>query len=139
MPTNAFIERRKKPEDPDLAAALGPAKLLWDKLIAAAADELDVVDQEWKSSSPKYGWSLRLKRNKRNILYLGPSRGGFNVALILGDKAKKAARKSGLPVRVLKIFDEARRYPEGTGIRMEVKKASDIDIVKKLMAIKLEN
>jgi len=59
---NAFINRREEPTAAELAAALGGAKALWDKLVADLADDYGVVTQEWKSTSPKYGWSLRLKR-----------------------------------------------------------------------------
>jgi hypothetical protein len=59
------------------------------------------------------------------------------VAFILGDKAVQAARGSKLPQRVVKILDAAPRYPEGTGVRLEIKKPKDIEIMKQLAAIKL--
>jgi hypothetical protein len=59
------------------------------------------------------------------------------VSFALGDKAVQAARQSGLPQSVIKIIDEARRYAEGTGIRIEMKKPRDIKIAKQLAAIKL--
>jgi hypothetical protein len=51
----------------------------------------------------------------------------------------KAVRQIKLPQRVVKIIDEAPRYPEGTGVRFNVKGFKDIAIVKKLAAIKLAN
>jgi hypothetical protein len=51
----------------------------------------------------------------------------------------QAARRSKLPPGVIKILDEARRYAEGTAVRIEVHAAKDIAIVKKLAAAKLEN
>jgi hypothetical protein len=139
MLPNAFINKPDKPTDDELTAALGPAKALWDQLIADLAEECDAGIQEWKSYSPKYGWSLRLKHKKRTIVYLAPYRGCFGVAFILGDRAVQAARQSKLPRRVLTIIDEAPRYPEGTGVRLEVKGSKDIAIVKKLAMIKLDN
>jgi hypothetical protein len=137
--TTAFIGKLKKPTRADLTKALGPTKSLWDQLLAELADQFDLTDQEWISYSPKYGWSLRLKRKKRNILYLAPYPTSIYVAFILGDKAVKAACHSKLPKRVIKIIDAAKKYPEGTMIRLELKKHKDIDIVKKLTAIKLDN
>jgi len=139
MHPNAFINQLKKPTDDELAAALGRAKSLWDQLVSDLADEFGVNIEEWKSYSPKYGWSLRLKHKKRNIVYLAPYRDCFGVAFILGDRAVKAAVQSRLPQRVMKLIKEAPRYPEGTGVRLEVKAARDIAVVKKLAAIKLEN
>jgi hypothetical protein len=136
---NAFIGKTKKPTDDELAAALGPAKSVWDRLVKDLAEESGVDVQEWNSYSPKAGWSLRLKRKKRTIAWLAPCQGCFRVAFILGDKAMKAARECGLPQRVIKILDEAPRYPEGTGVRLEVKAVKDVTVLKKLASVKLEN
>ena len=139
MLPNAFIGKTKKPTGDELATALGPTRELWDQLVHALAQELGVDVQEWSSYSPKAGWSLRLKCKRRTIVWLGPCLGCFRVAFIFGDRAMKAVRQIKLPQRVIKIIDEAPRYPEGTGIRFNMKGPKDIAIVKKLAAVKLEN
>jgi len=40
---------------------------------------------------------------------------------------------------VLKIISEAKRYAEGTAVRIDVKSPTDLLIVKKLAGAKLEN
>jgi hypothetical protein len=139
MLPNAFIGKLEKPTDADLTAALGPAKALWNELLAALANEYKINIQEWNSYSRKAGWSLRLIREKRAILYLSPCRGCFFVSFALGDRAVEAARQSGLPRHVIKIINEAKRYAEGTAVRIEMKKPKDIDIVKRLAAIKMDH
>jgi len=139
MLTNAFINRAEAPGEADLAAALGAVKAVWDKLIATLTEEHELDAQEWNSSGPKQGWALRLKKQRRNILYLVPSPGAFTVALVLGDKAVKAARQSKLPARVIEILDEAPRYPEGTGLRIDVRGSTMIPAIRRLTAIKLQN
>jgi hypothetical protein len=136
---NAFIGRTESPGDADLSEALGSAKPVWDRLIADLAAQHDVAIQEWKSYSLKSGWSLRLKRGKRTILWLGPCEGCFRVMFILGDKALLAARQSGLSAHALRALDQAERYPEGTGVRLVIKGPKDIPTVKKLAVVKLEN
>jgi len=137
---NAFIGKSEMPTDDDLAAELGrSAKALWDRLLASLAEQHDIVTQEWNSYSPKAGWSLRLKRGKRAILYLSPCRGCFRASFALGGKAVEAARASGLPARVIEVIDSARRYAEGTGVRIEVNGRADVAVVLKLAAIKLAN
>jgi hypothetical protein len=59
------------------------------------------------------------------------------VSFALGDKAVAAARQSGLPQSVIEMINEAKRYAEGTAVRIEIKQAKDIEIVKQLAAIKL--
>ena len=75
---------------------------------------------------------------KRNIVYLGPGTGCFLASFALGDKAVAAARKT-LPAGVLKIMDGAKRYAEGTAVRIEVRAAKDAQVVKMLAKIKIEN
>lgn len=139
MLPNAFAGKAKKPSDSELAGELGSAKTLWDQIVADLAEEHEIDAQEWNSYSKKAGWSLRLKRKERNIVYLSPHRGCFTASFALGDKAVQVARHSGLPPQVLKIISEAKRYAEGTAVRIEVKTSKDVAVVKKLAAVKLEN
>ncbi len=139
MLANAFIGRTDAPTVEDLAAELGGAKQLWDRLIADLAAERTIDVQEWNSYSPKRGWSLKLKHKKRTILYMLPYHGAFSVALVLGGKAVEAAHHSEVPARFLKIVDEGKQYPEGREVRIDVKGAGDIPAIRKLAAIKLSN
>jgi Protein of unknown function (DUF3788) len=136
---NAFVGKSQRPNNDELAAALGPTKALWDELASdlVRANQIDV--QEWNSYSPKAGWSLRLKHGGRTIVYLIPLRGSFQAALVLGDKAVNAARQRALPAQARKIIAEAPRYAEGTGVRISVNGPEDVAVVKKLARIKSEN
>jgi hypothetical protein len=136
---NAFINHPEQPTEKELTQALGSSRELWDKIRTDLASEYDVSIEEWNTYSLKAGWSLRLKCKKRNIVYLAPCSGHFRVAFILGDKAIHAVRAGKFPKRILKILDEATRYPEGTAIRINIKKEKDIEVVKKLVAVKPAN
>ena len=48
-------------------------------------------------------------------------------------------RKSELPACVLQMIAEAKRYGEGTPVRIEVRKPKDLEMVKILAKIKVEN
>jgi hypothetical protein len=137
--TNAFIGKTKKPTEEELAAALGPARAVWDRFIAELAEEHGVDGQEWNCYSRKAGWSLRLKQKKRTIVWMSPCEGSFRVAFILGEKAMQTARTSALPARVKKILEEAPKYAEGTGVRIGVDGAKDIAALRKLAEIKIAN
>ncbi len=136
---NAFIGKSRQPTDKDLAAALGPAKSLWDRLLTELADELQLPMRDWNSYSPKAGWSLRVKRGDRIILYLAPFQGSFRASFALGDKAVRAALASGLPQPVIKLIEGAKKYAEGTAVRIDVAGAADIEVVKRLAKAKVEN
>jgi hypothetical protein len=136
---NAFAGKIERPDDHQLAAALGPARALWDEVASDLARENQINVQEWNSYSTKAGWSLRLKHKDRTIVYLIPLQGSFQAALVLGDKAVKVAGQSHLPARIRKIISEARRYAEGTGVRINVQGPEDVAAIKQLALIKLEN
>jgi hypothetical protein len=135
---NAFLNKAVEPTAEEVSAALGTTAEVWKQLVDWLMEQ-GVADREWKSVSPKYGWSMRLKSKKRTIVYLSPCDGCFRVAFVLGDKAMAAARQSDLSKGVLKLLDEATRYAEGTGVRLLVKGTKDLAAVRKLAVIKLAN
>lgn len=137
MLPNAFIGKKEAPTADELAVVLEDTQVFWGQLVTDMAT-LGIGIQEWNSYSPKAGWALRLLRKKRRILYMSPHKGCFQVLFILGDKAVKAAHEDGLPKGILKRIDEGQRYPEGTAVRIDVKSARDIEVVKKLAALKLQ-
>lgn len=139
MATNAFINKPLPPTDADVAAALGPAKAAWDRFLTELAQELDVTVHEWTCHSPKWGWSLRVKRKARTIVWLAPCEHCIHVAFILGDKAVLAARARSLPKRIMDVLAAAPKYPEGTGVRLEVTSVRIVPALMKLAAIKLAN
>ena len=136
---NALIGMTAQPTEAEVAAVLDKSAPVWTEFVRWMADVQGVAEQEGKSSSPKYGWSLRLKRKKRTIVYLGPCKGCFRVAFVLGDRAVEAARACGLPKPVLHALEEAPHYSEGTGLRLLVKARKDLAAVRKLVLVKLAN
>lgn len=136
---NAFIGRKDQPSPTELEAALGSTAVLWNELVAWLADDQGLATREWRSFSPKYGWSLRMSLNKRNIVYLSPCEDCFRVGFVFGDRAVKAALQSGLPKKVADALRAARKYAEGTGLTLIVKRSSDLPAIRKLTQIKLAN
>jgi hypothetical protein len=68
-----------------------------------------------------------------------PCNGFFRASFALGEKAVQAAQKSGLPDNILKVIENAPKYPEGRGIRIEVRSEHDSATVERLAAIKMAN
>ena len=135
---NAFLGQKNQPTEREVLSVLGKSAPVWKALLAWFAEK-GIMGQEWKSISPKYGWSLRLSIKKRNIIHLSPCKGCFRAAFILGDRAVQAALASDLPPNLIDEIRTARRYAEGTGIRLLIQRASDLPPVRKLALIKLAN
>jgi hypothetical protein len=137
MAWSVLDDKSREPDDEMLADVLGKSKGLWDAILAHLAKEYPGVQNEWGFPGAKYGWSLRPKLKKRTILYLTPGKGCFMASFALGEKAVAAAEESTLPEEVLAAIRSARQYPEGRGVRIEVKRRTDVETVKKLVEIKM--
>lgn len=135
---NAFTGCKKQPAGKEVAAKLGQAHPAWKELIDWLAGQ-GIACKEWNSYSPKAGWSLLAILKARRIAYLSPCKGCFRVALVLGDKAVAATKASDLPNDLIQEISEARRYAEGTGVRLLITKSEDLAPVRTLVAIKLKN
>lgn len=137
MLVNAFTGRKAPPTEAELGAALGAARNTWEQFLDCLAQEFGAGDSEWKSYSPKAGWSLRVRRRKRTIVWLVPGHGCFEVLFILGDRAMPAARAAKLPKAIASALEHAPRYPEGTGLRFTVQTPRNLRALKQLAAIKV--
>lgn len=139
MAWSAFDDKASPPADKPLLETLGRAGPLWTRLRDHLQSTHGPLVEEWGFAGKAYGWSLRLKQRKRAIVYMTPCRGSFLASFALGEKACAAAKAARLPSWLLAIIDEAPRYPEGRGIRIPVRRASDVAGVEKLAAIKIAN
>jgi hypothetical protein len=137
MALSAFDDKSNPPRDHDLAATLGNTFVFWNELKRLMASKFSPLSEEWGFASKKTGWGLRLKREKRTVLYMTPCEGYFMASFALGEKTVKAAHESDLPVSVLRVIDGAKKYAEGRGVRLEVRSAEDVRNVEKLAVIKM--
>ncbi len=135
-----FPDKSHVPQDVDLARILGRTKHHWDNLRAHALDADPAATPEWKFYSQKSGWTFLLRGKRRNVLYMRPSAShSFTVTIMFGKKAAQAAEQSDLPDHVVEMIRLAPQYPEGRAVRIEVTKATDVKIAKRLLAMKMDS
>jgi hypothetical protein len=137
MALSAFEDKTHRPGPSDIKVALGKAAGLWDQLISCIGDHYSPITELWHFAGSKYGWSLRLKRRERIVLYMTPQRGHFLVGVVLGERAVQAVKKQGLAADVLAIIESAPRYAEGRGVRVTVATKRDARAVEDLAAAKM--
>jgi hypothetical protein len=135
MALSALDDRAREPTPSDLRRVLAVADPLWRQLVSHASESFPPVTGQWGHSA-RGGWSLRLKRHDRVLLYLTPQASAILVGVVLGEKAAQAAHAAGLPGPVLDLIDEAPRYAEGRGIRLTVATDADLTVAKQLLALK---
>lgn len=136
-PFSIFEDKKSKPTQTQLDEALGRSTTHWKALVEHAKSEYAPLVEEWGFSGAKWGWSLRLKQKKRAIVYLTPRAKHFVAGFALGEEAVAALRDEGLPKAVQQVIDEAPRYAEGRGVRLEVRTKRDLEAVKRIAAAKM--
>ena len=137
MATSAFEDRAAPPADDAVRAVLGAAAPHWSALRAAIAEAHGPLDSEWVWSGKPHGWSLRLKRGKRAVVYLTPCAGYFRAAFAVGEKAAGVASAAGLASHLLRAIEEAPRFAEGRAVRLEVRGHAEVADVLAVAALKM--
>ena len=137
MMTEGIYDKSKQPTDSDVADVLGEAYPLWTELLVGIRNLVSGSVEEWTYSGKKYGWSLRIAYKKRPIIRIKPQAGFVSAGVLYGSVAYDAALAADLPSETLAALREAVAYPEGRGIRIEVRAPEDISLVVKLATIKL--
>lgn len=132
-----FADKNSEPNIQDLKKALGKTFLIWknieDFLMTTKPDAMAV----WHFSSTKFGWSYRIKDNKRVLLYLLPRDNFFKAAFVFSQKATEQILLSEISEEIKTDLRNAKAYAEGRGIRIEIKDASKTNDIKNLITIKI--
>jgi len=122
-----------------LSGALGQSYKYWEEIKNSLENQYGPLIEEWKYYSATSGWTLKLLLKKRNLFFFAPCEKYFRLAFIFGDKAVSAVEKSDLPLKMVQELKSAKRYVEGRGLRLEIKKKTDVKNIITLVAIKINN
>jgi hypothetical protein len=138
-PPDPMHDGSRKPDDALLRKMLGKSMNLWTGLRAHLAAAHPPVREEWKFYGLKYGWGMKVLRGTRNLFFFSPRDGWFMAGFVFGDKAAEEVRRCGLPEPLIREFKEAKKYPEGWPLRVEVRSGKDLESVQELVAIKIRS
>ena len=136
MALSAFATDGTPPRPEDLKKTLGKAGALWAGFVGGVEAKVPSLQQRWNYSGAKFGWSLRLMKRNRILVYMTPQDGRFLVGVVLGNKAVEAADHERLSPMARKAIDSAPRYAEGRGIRLTVASRRDLTAALQLVALK---
>ena len=132
-----FQDKALTPTEQDLKNGLGNTFNLWIRIRDFVMDRYPDGLGEWNFPGKKYGWSFRIKDKKRAIIYLLPRELYFKAAFIFGEKAMQAILESDVAESIKTELQQARKYAEGRGIRIDVKNEEPLKDIKSLVEIKL--
>lgn len=139
MALSIFADKASPPRDDDVAQAIGRSHAHWRAIVETGVVDQTPLAASWVHSGANWGWSLRLRHGKRNLVYLTPRSKHFLAGFALGEKAVRAAKASDLPEPVLEVIRDAKKYMEGRAVRLEVRNRSDRDAVLRVLMIKAQS
>ena len=116
-----------------MKAVLGEAYAAFQSLVRRAGPGA----AEWRRYSKNTPWVLKVTQGKRALFYARPDAGHLKVTVMLGDRAVEAALAGQVSQRLHKSIRDAVVYPEGRPVNVTIKKASDLDKVEELIAVKV--
>ena len=134
-----FLDKAVPPNNTMVSAVLGRSYKYWEEIKHTLANQYGPLTEEWKFYGASSGWTLKLLLKKRNLFFFAPCDKYFRIAFIFGDKAVSAVEDSDLPSNLIQELKRAKRYAEGRGLRLEVKKKTDVKNIFTLAAIKVNN
>ncbi len=133
----SFFDDPAAPPAPDaVARALGASAAFWTGLLEHVHRTVPEARERWHNAGVRYGWTLRIEKGDRTLLYLTPQEGAILVGLVLGERAALAAEQATLPGRAATALRAAPKYAEGRGIRIPVSSSADVAAVEALLPFK---
>ncbi|RQR24058.1 DUF3788 domain-containing protein [Burkholderia sp. Bp9143] len=94
-------------------------------------------EPDWIYGGKKRGWSLRYKKT-RALCTLVPAYKQFSVLVVLGraEREEFEERRYSWSSKLVKLYDEARAYPDGKWVTIEISSADDWHEVTDLIGMK---
>ena len=139
MEDNAFNDKSVVPDGRTLLKTLGDMGEIWLELRRYVQSNYGPAIEEWKYYGPKTGWTMKLLSPSKNLFFFTALKGGFRLSFAFGDRAVEAILRSDLPKNIIDEVTNAKKYPEGKGLRVEVKDRRVAAAVRELIRIKAEN
>ena len=135
--SSVFDEKSAQPTQETLGEVLKETTPLWAELLTHSAGVKPGLKREWKFYGKKHGWQLKVLDKRRAAFYMIPHHGSFLVGMALRPPAVEAVLASDLPQELREEISEAKTYPEGRPARVEVRGATEAELVKTLISLKL--
>jgi len=137
MAKDVFTDKKKQPTDSDLKTKLGPSYALIERTISPMQSEFQGVSAAWKFSKSS-GWYVTYDKKKKRLFYLFPADGDFVFKIVFNDKCLKQIKGGSFPEFVMKMIENAKKYPEGTLCTFDRSNFKP-DTILELLRIKINN
>lgn len=135
MPIGFFLNKTHEPSAEEMAAALGAAKPLWDRLLAFIAETYQMPG-EMSFGGKNYGWNRWYRKSGKSLVTLYPQQGRLIAQVVLGKAEVAKAEALTLGEHVGKVFRDTPQLHDGRWLFIPVTSETDVDDVEKVLLVK---
>ena len=135
MAIGFFLDKEHQPSPDELSAAMGPATLLWERLVRFIADTYQMPG-EWSYGGKKYGWNLWYRKGGKSLTSLYPQQGYLVAQVVLGREEGERALALSLGEHVGGMLRVAPLLHDGRWLFIPVTTEIDAADVEQLLLVK---
>jgi hypothetical protein len=126
------------PTDDYIFSIIGEKKKLWQAIMGFISENYKDFSGTWNFYNDGKQWLFKMVHKKKTIFWAGVLKDAFRVTFYFGDKAEHLIDDSDLPVILKDNFKNGKRYGKIRAVSLKMSYLSDVESVKKLMAIKMK-
>ena len=131
-------DRDVVPTDEYILALLKEKSVLWQEIMSYATDNYKDISGAWNYYNDGKQWLFKLSQKKKTILWAAMYKDTFRITFYFGDKVEPLLENSDLPLKIKEDFKVSKRYGSIRSVSQKIFSASDVENVKKLIAIKIK-
>ena len=140
MESTLLSDKSVKPTDEIIFSIIGYTELLWKQTFTYLFNKGKDILVEWKYSDCGKYWVCIAKKKKNTLFRLHIfKKNSFSLAFPFGDKVEPIILQSNLPEKIKNDYSKAKRYNSTRYISVEMEDSTDLENVKKLIDIKVNN
>jgi hypothetical protein len=137
MSYSVFIDRIHKPSEEQIVKILGNKYKQWDEINSYLVNIIK-ANSSYKFYGKNYGWALGFSKGNKSIISLYPLSNDFTIQIILKKEHEIEIIKIINDDKLQKLIKEKSVVHEGKWIFIGYSKINSIEIIKKMIDIKLK-
>ena len=135
MSIGVFLDKMHQPSAEEMAAALGAAKPLWDRLLAFIAETYQMPG-ELSFGGKNYGWNVWYRKSGKSLVTLYPHKDSLIAQVVLGKAEVEQAEALALGEHVGKVLRETPQLHDGRWLFIPVTSETDAHDIEQLLLVK---
>jgi hypothetical protein len=129
-----------RPNDEIIFSIIGDTELLWKQTFSYLFDNYKNTSANWKYSDCGKEWFCQGLNGKKSLFWIQiQKKNSFSIGFPFGDKLESIILQSTLSDNIKNEFINAKRFNTTRYIAIDVVDSKDLENVKKLIDLKINN